>query len=347
MAEDSLTALRWAVPIGGVHVLRREVIELAEPSTPEALVLALRDPSAGARLYNPMDAPELLEELAQLPLEPEAFAAFASRWGVLGLPKYLASATERPAEGGQSEPLTPVELVADWQSALEEWRDAFAWWSACSSGDTAFFRAKLPPHPRDPNETVRRRLEVFVGRALYGYSRTYAWGGSSIGGTGSPLSPLLTPRNPLRAARLVLAVLLNEKLRESTSCRTTFNAKTGELELRVSPQTLIGAAWLRLAEAASGGRLQGRRCPRCRRWFIADPSTERRFPRTYCSDACRVAMADRRKRARALAAEGKRAPSIAKALGQDVATVREWIQSERGESRKAPGRRKGGRDDGT
>lgn len=150
-----------------------------------------------------------------------------------------------------------------------------------------------------------------------------------IGGRGSDLEPLLTPRATRRAAWLVLHYLLEVKLNELTSLGLLLRYEPPETLLpRGHTDSLLGAAWLALVETAAGG-LQARRCPRCARWFVADPSQERRNPRTYCRATCRVAMAEKRLRARELAAAGKKAPTIAKAVRQDVKTVREWLREKK------------------
>lgn len=96
--------------------------------------------------------------------------------------------------------------------------------------------------------------------------------------------------------------------------------------LVLAPLKLISAMWLQLALAITGDKTF-LACKFCRRMFeISTDEMGFRSHREFCSDSCKTKDYRKRKRtALALAADGLRAPQVAKQLDTDVATVRNWL----------------------
>jgi hypothetical protein len=95
-------------------------------------------------------------------------------------------------------------------------------------------------------------------------------------------------------------------------------------QLRVIPNSLIGAMWWQFAMAVDGNRSY-RQCGACRKWYeIAGQAG--RTDKLFCSESCK-ARAHRKKQAEArrLRQEGMTAKAIAKQLGAEIKTVKGWI----------------------
>lgn len=95
--------------------------------------------------------------------------------------------------------------------------------------------------------------------------------------------------------------------------------------LHLVPNTLGGAMWLQLAQAAAENK-DYRACRECTRYFELSPQFARANKR-YCSDACRSkAYRFRKVRARRLCAAGKPLGEIADQVESDTETVRRWVK---------------------
>ena len=60
------------------------------------------------------------------------------------------------------------------------------------------------------------------------------------------------------------------------------------MRLKVSPECLLDALWLQLAQAKSGGMASFRECLQCRALFATGIGTDRRADAKFCSDECRI-----------------------------------------------------------
>lgn len=90
-----------------------------------------------------------------------------------------------------------------------------------------------------------------------------------------------------------LQVKLNTKL-ENATVFTYLNASKSSLEILVSPRSLISALWLQFALAIDG-RKAYKQCPTCQNWFEIGKWGSR-ADKTFCSNKCRQAAYDARKR---------------------------------------------------
>jgi hypothetical protein len=325
---DALVAFRWWVPAKGVRLVRaagERFTMNGELETRRGLFLVQ---TAGEdRWYSPLEERgALLDDFARAQLDDEGLVKLANRWGLLGSgdpERHWMIGVRRPEGGSASDEVQRGDFVAESRSALEEWQDAFRLWGACVQPELAGYLTEMVPAPSEiAHMAEKRRLQVVDGHAVY-YAPHRAY---SIGGSRRPaLAPRISPRKRAFAAKLVLHRILSENLVRLTRFTPDFSFKTETPIPRGRPLSLLGALWVALLEEWGGGRC-ARRCPRDGKWFLADPSQERAHARIYCRPACQVAMVAKRSRARSLAADGMKAPSIAEKLGQDVKTVRAWLR---------------------
>lgn len=284
-----LEPFRWHRLERGFRVVRAYAPRLRR----EVEVLLPVESHAVRRVYEPLkESPRLFEGLARVEDAPEAFAAFANKWGPLGVERVLV----KPGRG-----LVEGEPVMEWRYAVRELREAFGLWAALAAGQAS----KV--------ESVKTKGEEvhFAGVRGTVVRIDHRFGSSD-------------PR-PETAVALVLEHLVTEHLEGNTGHRLLYDPGAGRLRLHVGATTLIGAAWLQLAEGAAGGeRYKPRKCARrgCPHWFVVE---SKRGHDTYCGSNCRVAAHRIRKRAYALHAEGKTPSAIAKALGTETGTVRGWL----------------------
>lgn len=327
-ASESLEVFRWLVPVGGVR-FAPFVRDANDPRRGYHLVLAATDavidPGSHVlrfREYEPArEAPEAHRELAALDAgDPEALAAFASRRGFL-----RQTALNVESETGTA---VPAEFVIEWRQALAEIREAFALWAAIEGGS-------------------REQLEglLWIDPAgVAGLARSAAGGRTrfpriTAGGRLNPTAQAAIRGGDLaETGRFLLAAVLDAKVKEHAHLRILWNTRAKRFERSVGFDSLLGYAWDSFARAFTGGapvRICAR--PGCGRPFQV--STEsRRGHGTYCATACRVAASRARKRAAALASEGRSVPGIARVVGYPPALVREWL-AKRGATRKRVKRR--------
>jgi Putative ATPase subunit of terminase (gpP-like) len=104
----------------------------------------------------------------------------------------------------------------------------------------------------------------------------------------------------------------------------SWNAMTERVDLRLKHADLIGFMFFQLGHAFLGGR-RFRQCAVCGKWTLLRPGVNR-ADRTTCSDYCRLRRCRQRKqKAGELHAMGWSPERIAREIGSEVSTVREWL----------------------
>jgi hypothetical protein len=238
--------------------------------------------SASALSY---ESPELVGGLAALPADdPEAWAAFASVYGFLREPQ-----GHRVRVYGEGFPpsgrLVCAESVAVWREALYRLRFAVDLLGVIQANDQAALASWI---------TLGSD-----GSAKYNAPDVAAdWIVGFIGGSEHPLGPMIRRGGLVAAGWCAFQQIVNGSL----NCRRqVLWDEHGRLRRFDVPQTLLGAAWMQLAEASEGGLIV-RRCPRCGRSYPVRPTSRRKHD-VYCSPACRVAAYRTRRKTRLLAAK--------------------------------------------
>ena len=319
--SESLGFSRWRRPSKGARVIRGARLL---DGTAADVVLRIEDRDV---MFDPSEEPGLLDDLVRLRIEPEPVAAFVSRWGLLGVGEVVTSVSARAGE-----------RLDVWRAAVGRLRDAFELWASVEAAD---------------REELRERLVIGPGNATYtaGSAETYSF--PTIAPMGKrrsvkeDLLPFLERGDVVEVGRLLVQVLVNTALQDLVTMQLVAPVENADarpdkwrvrtLTLKQLPKSLLGLAWLRLAEAASGDRIP-RRCPRCKSWFMIAAAT-RRGHGIYCSPKCRIAFHAKRQQARALTAEGVRVPTIAARLQVSTGIIRGWIGEPK--TRRTARRRKG------
>jgi hypothetical protein len=101
--------------------------------------------------------------------------------------------------------------------------------------------------------------------------------------------------------------------------------------LCLRPKSLIDALYLQFGLSILGNKTY-QCCPACGRWFELAPGVGR-ADKLACSVSCRMKLyRQRQRRARELRAKGWALSKIARELGSDVNTVKNWISQEKEEA---------------
>jgi hypothetical protein len=260
--------------------------------------------------YDPLvEGHRLLDELGKLQTDPDAMVAFATKWGFLSKPiamrpRKVCADLAIPDFQGEAPALESywAEPIALWDREVRAFQTSFQMWSALGSKEDALLLDQIRAWAAGPRIPADLAIE-FGDVTTQNAARRAGWIKLGIDVSGQ-----------LRRLRVTPALY--------------FDAERGRGALRVSPTSLIGAAWLQLAEAADG-RYRPRRCF-CGSWFVLNPASKNQQGR-FCSNACKQKWYRWGCEARGLAATGKKLAPIARTLSRKVGypvtakDVREWI----------------------
>jgi hypothetical protein len=278
-----------------------------------------RIPGAAFRVYEPLKEPvAFYRELARTPPTRDGVLAFANEYGELS-----------PAR----EQLAPASTLGQWRRQIADLAECVKVWDLLRAGDLAGLRELFHweggrVHYRDPRHPAVGDPARTGGDPLVG------------GDLGRSAPDVEVVRGDVRtAALLMLRSYTAWALYKETGLTIGMTPRSRRVALVTQPYSLLGAAVLQLAEAVRDGR-EPRVCPSCGRWFDVAPAGARpgsapgaaRSDRTTCSTACRSKLyRARREEARRLRAAGRTLRQVAKELGSDVATVRGWVEGNKGD----------------
>ena len=262
------------------------------------------------RRYDPFQKHSgLFREFADTSPTQEGILGFANKYGRLGGQAEKGTLvwvtdSESPTLGPKSESLRA------WAGQIQAMREAINLWDLAKAGDTGGLSNLIEWEGRD---IVRRRFAHdpdFEGQIIA------SWGVSP------ELLQIFRPGDLIQPALVATQRIINWNLESSP--KLLWDYKQGRLELRIVPDSLIGAMWLQCARAIDGNKTY-RRCAECQTWFAISPETAR-VTRTYCSNACRSkAYRKRQSEAERLHAEGIPIEDIARRLDSDIKTVAKWV----------------------
>ncbi len=259
--------------------------------------------------YDPLqDHSGLFREFADTSPTQEGILGFANKFGRLGGHAeegiLLWVTDSKIPSGGRS------ERLSTWVGQIQAMHEAINLWDLAKAGDTDGLSRVIEWEGRD---VVRRRLEhdsELQGQIIA------SWGVSP------ELLQLFRSGDLIQPALVQTQRTINWNLESSP--RLLWDPKQGRLELRIVPDSLIGAMWLQFARAVDGNKTY-RRCAECRTWFAISPGTAR-VTRTYCSNACRSkAYRKRQLEAERMHKEGISIEDIAHRLDSDIKTVSKWV----------------------
>lgn len=270
--------------------------------------------------YDPLrEFPALFLAFADLNLSEEPIAAFANRFGPLGVSVHF-----RGGVGG----MQWGEPFEHWKREIEALRHAVDVWEAWKSkdlvklGDLAGWKGgKLPPtNPMLLGEDSERERETGRTPSLRQWIvERSAWRDSR-----RELEELGLPG----AAKLYLQRITDERF--DALLRVGFEIKDDPslerpFQRTYVPRSLLGALWLEFGNYLSEER-EYERCDVCDTWFEIAPKQGTRGSRRYCSDACRFGAHPKRKRARELDSAGASTARIAAEIQVREEVVRRWLE---------------------
>jgi hypothetical protein len=151
---------------------------------------------------------------------------------------------------------------------------------------------------------------------------------AGYGGPDVVAQALLADRDKSEAERLrsIVAYRINQHVQSSRVC---MHEVDGEWRIGIEPSCLADAIWLQMA-ASVGQAGDVRQCEACGVYFKLSVGVNRADRKT-CSNACRNrALRRRQAQARELRIAGKTLREIAKEVGSDVPTVKNWVSTKGG-----------------
>jgi hypothetical protein len=308
--------------------------------------------------FQPFDEfPALFQVFANLEVTEAVVAAFANRFGLLGVERTIRLRDGRVALG---------ETLVQWadeiaymrhairilqtleehdEEALEEMVDIRNDSGARGSkprdvGVTVSYRAPrdLPPLMADVPEVGGRAGVIVTVRfpkpSVVALLPSFGTAGELDEQTLEP------PTTAANGAWLLLSQIVNERLLQFTNGAVRPHRPTARQRLpvafRIEPSNLLGALWVQFALAMSGETY--RQCEECGRWFPVKPKGRRADTRFH-TDECRAKAHHRKKTvARQLAASGIGVRDIATKLKTDERRVRSWIKRETAKRKTPKGR---------
>ncbi len=231
--------------------------------------------------YRPIaiDAPGACRAFAAIDPDDEGqVVAFASRFGMLGDPRYLRPDSSAAGPFGIGEP------VATWRMAIRAVGACLEVMDLLRAGDS------------------KGLLQLFTwggpqGRWRY-QSRARKAGVPVDGEWVEPESGAAydhTGMDPRPAARLWLRRRVNRALEGRVRVGLRIDPRDGQERVTTAPADMVAALWFQLAVMITGGREQ-RACQNCGRFFeVGNPDLRTSKKRLHCSEACKSAFYRKRK----------------------------------------------------
>jgi hypothetical protein len=317
-----------------------------------ALVLGMRS-GAPARVYRPLEWPELFLKFAAVDPTPEGCLAFADRYGPLGdkrcrvmwwreseegrpdvrpilypddwkLVKRLTEALDHETRLEEAAKFT-MERFDDWRNEVVRMRHLTGLWRAVEAGD---------------QQALARHVAWKGGRVVHRFPAIEEdgpiealqddWGDGELVWGDDVLNPggkaLFRKGDVEGPARLFVQREVNRKLKESVWPQLFWSVERGRSELTYVPRGLLAAMYVQFAQAVNGPwRFQ--LCAVCKEPFqVSRPRGGARTDKTTCTPNCRMNLyRQRQAQARELSRQGKTPKAIAKALGAELEVVKKWI----------------------
>lgn len=269
----------WDCPAAG---FAWEEAEIVAPGTEgegqlQRVLVERPDPTPTFRRYNPFTGhPALFRAFADLEPTEEAYAAFASRYGRLGIRTVVR----------RNGALVFGEPLAIWRAEHAELRAVSHVLAAIQSGDAELLKACFSIDDEGVRYARVDADPAIAPPARSTVRRDWLW--DWAGRAESPDEAVL------RLARGWVHEQINDALagrrldgEPMTSARLAFTASAGRMTIEVTPRSLLGALWLQCARVLTVNPTF-RTCAHCGRLFEVAPGVRRRHAR-YCADRCKVA----------------------------------------------------------
>jgi len=237
--------------------------------------------------YAPLRTSGLFRLFADIDPESESqILEFVTRWGPLGL---FGAGSEIRTQKGLVRDVLPLHLrffstleaKDDWQRELARMKAAVALYDAWKSGEPTGVSLTI--------QSARRSAKRYQGRVLTLNPERFSHHSPEVF---VPAPPAIMDAPDRVRAYWVLADLINRNaVAEPLNCVVTptfEDMEPKQMGFELSPDSLLGALWLQMAQAVSSNK-EYRRCLECGIAFeISLEVTGYRRNRRYCSDACRM-----------------------------------------------------------
>jgi hypothetical protein len=267
------------------------------------------------RTYRPFhDSSGLFLTFANTDPTRDGVLGFVGRFGRLARRSPVRAAPVRDEAGRLVMPTD--ECLGEWQSQIGDMAKAARLWHMWRIGDTENFAARIrwtrDSAGQDAVSYVTGPEDDDVDRIS---SRTFhperlGW---------------LRPGDVVLPALLYAQDQINVRIESLASPRLVWDTSRTRMELRLVPDTLVGALWLQFAAAVAADK-GFRRCGQCDAWFALAPAGGR-STKQFCSGACRTrAHRARQETAGELHRQGKSLREIAEQVETDLSTVRKWVK---------------------
>jgi hypothetical protein len=281
---DELIDFVWRIPTAGYQWISAECLG-KEESPQRYLVYASGEPVQPARDYSPfVSTSGLFKRFAETAPTEKGIAAFANKFGWLG-----GRLTSGPLSAAEGTPRLYGETFNSWQETIKCMADIVTLWECAKLGKLSaisrqvFWKGNAVFHrSRD-----RQNLEVIASEHLYpellaGFSR----------------GDLQLP------AMYAVQRQINRELAKHTASPKLLWHR-GQLVLRQSATSLIGAIWLQFAKAVEGNKGY-RQCENCREWIEIGGRRAARSDKRFCTPSCKSAAWQRDAKLRALEQASKK-----------------------------------------
>jgi Family of unknown function (DUF6076) len=317
-------------------------------STKDVVVRVLREKTgADMAAYDPLgEETGLFRMFADLDPIPEAFLAFANRYGLL-FSEAFCWHSDRSRGGVDRIDIPHPRSLIDQKGKMPRWDRLQDWrivhfhmqhflgmFDAIRDSDqerlAGFVRLDQdPPLPRLPDVLDREKVPGCLAEFATELTVSSAMHVPVTAVPEKSFRVYMGRESSDRQRRTTLALLLCASavrcvLRKRLRYEIAWNKPQARCESQLQPVDLVGAMYYQFSTALTEGR-QFQRCPTCKRWFVLMPGVNRANKLT-CSQSCRTrACRQRQEWASELKAQGMTTRAIAKELGSDVATVKRWL----------------------
>jgi hypothetical protein len=324
-AKADRETFHWLVPDAGFEWVSGNETDIAfRPAEPigEQRFLVPKSDSLGARLYSPLrEHTGLFRAFAELQPTESAVQEFANKYGFLtGNRKFIRSGTA-PRKGssltGISRTMGGITTFLERGDGLDDWRNQ----THQLARVVRCLDALKSPRQEELFKLVRWAHDgkaVFV--ELEKHHRVLIAGEH----VNAERFRRISPHDLVAPLWFFVQQEINDHIAaHGVSPRLLWNQQS-KLEIRMVPDSLLGALWLQIATAIDANATFNT-CKACRKWFAA--GEEVRAGAKYCSNACRQKNKRAREgRARDLHKNGVSLREIAKQLETTTAVARGWIQ---------------------
>lgn len=270
--------------------------------------------TSDARYYSPI--PGTFMTFAQLEPNTESVLAFASRYGHLGVERFLGDITQ---DGRESKVIGEPFLA--WRQEIEVMKHALDAWDMSRKNLVGKLRRHV--HRERGNVEYDPLTDVpEKGRPIWSLPTRIP----TPNRVSPDLGEVLGGFSDGKIARLYMQSQIDMRLSKHCALAMIADADYSGLRLHAVPRNLLGALWLQFAFAVSGSS-NLRKCKMCPTWFEVS-SGARRPHSIYCSDACKVrGYRELIARARGLKTQGKSVPAIAAELHRTPTRIKKWVGS--------------------